>query len=65
MTRLNKDKTAAIDASVHWRPIDANTPRGVKMWLINKAAGAATQGQLGTAENFFDHWHPLPTFQKD
>lgn len=64
-TRLNKDKTAVIDTGYFWIPITDQTPRGTKMQLINKAAGAHTSGVLGTNEQFFDHWAPLPTFMKD
>ena len=60
----NSDQTVAIDRDYHWRIIDKDTPRGVKLQLINKAAGVAQYGRLGTSNDFFTHWAPLPTFQK-
>lgn len=57
-------RAAMVDPGNHWRPITPQTPRGVKMWLIRKAAGVATTGTIGTHETFFDHWAPIPTFQK-
>lgn len=65
MTDTNHDKTASIDRGYHWRPIDSNTPRGVKMQLINKFSGVAVYGTLGADVPWFTHWAPLPTFKKD
>lgn len=62
-TQLSTDRTTAVDRSYKWLPIDSNTPRGVKLQLINKTAGVAQYGRLGTAETFFTHWAPLPTFE--
>lgn len=57
-------RAAMVDPGNHWRPITPQTPRGVKMWLIRKAAGVATTGTIGTHETFFDHWAPIATFSK-
>lgn len=57
-------RAAMVDPGNHWRPITPQTPRGVKMWLIRKAAGVATTGAIGTHETFFDHWAPIATFSK-
>lgn len=54
---------AAVDRRYPWLPIDAQTPRGVKLQLICRASGVAHYGRLGTAETFFTHWAPLPTFE--
>lgn len=62
---LNNSKTVAIDRAYHWIKIDSNTPRGVKLQLINKDAGVATYGALETSDTFWTHWAPLPTFLKD
>jgi hypothetical protein len=59
----DSEGAACIDNEYHWRLIDARTPRGVKMQLINKATGVATYGHLGS-ENWFTHWAALPTFKK-
>lgn len=59
----NRDQSVAIDREYHWQLIDNNTPRGVKLQLINESAGVAVYGRLGTVEEFFTHWAPLPTFK--
>ena len=56
---------AAIDRSYNWLPIDANTPRGVKLQLINKRYGVATYGQIFSDNCFWTHYAPLPTFRKE
>lgn len=56
---------AAIDRSYNWLPIDANTPRGVKLQLINKRYGVATYGQIFSDNCFWTHFCPLPTFKKE
>ena len=61
--RPSTDRAATVSNEVHWIEIDATTPRGTKVWLINKDAGSATQGQYD-GSNFFTHWHPLPRFRK-
>ena len=58
-------KSASVDKSYHWRLITADTPRGVKMQLINKNAGVAAYGTLSTDPFFWTHWAPLPTFGDD
>jgi hypothetical protein len=57
-------KTAAIDRQYHWLPIDKDTPIGVKVQLINKAAGVASYGAHKRGDTFYTHWSPLPTFKK-
>lgn len=65
MTELNSNRTAAIDRTYPWLPIDKDAPRGVKLQLINRDAGVATYGSLDTDPGFWTHWAPLPTFKKD
>ena len=65
MTELNSDNTAAIDRATKWIPIDQNTPRGVKLQLINKMYGVAQYGTWSPSNTFFTHYYPLPTFNKD
>lgn len=57
------DRAAVVSPGLKYMPIDANTPRGSKVLLINKSARVATIGSVGTHETFFTHWHPLPTFE--
>ena len=65
MNTVAKDKSAAaaIDHGYHWRRVDADTPIGVKMQLINRRYGVATYGMLTSDKQFFTHWAPLPTFK--
>lgn len=60
--KKNTAKTALVDKAYHWRKIDERTPRGVKLQLINRSAGVACHGSLGTDTGFWTHWCPLPTF---
>ncbi|WP_434715928.1 hypothetical protein [Paraburkholderia sp. A3RO-2L] len=63
--KANHDNTrvALTDKAYHWLEIDASTPRGAKVQLINRAAGVAIYGSIGSHEKFFTHWAPLPTFK--
>lgn len=61
--RINDDRSAAVDHGYHWRLIDKDTPRGVKLQLINRAAGVAIYGRLTTDDDFFTHWAPMPKFK--
>ena len=62
--KLTSDGAAAVTPDCHWMPIDANTPRGVSMLLINKRSNVAQKGHYNPGDKFFDHWFPLPTFKK-
>lgn len=59
---LNNARTVAIDPEYHWREINKDTPRSVKIQLVNKAAGVAVYGVY--TDTYFTHWAPLPTFKK-
>lgn len=63
--KISSDGAAAVAPEFHWIPIDARTPRGVSMLLINKDSGVLQKGQYTTDEKFFTHWAPNPTFKKD
>lgn len=63
MTKLDSSGAAAVDYTYPWRTIDENTPRGVKLQLIDRSAGVATYGSLRTDPEHWTHWAPLPTFQ--
>ena len=62
--KITADGAAAVAPTCHWIPVDADTPRGASMWLINKRSGVAQKGHYDPADKFFDHWFPLPTFKK-
>ena len=63
--RPSTDRSTVVNLDTKWIPIDANTPRGTKLQLINIAAGVAHYGQLQAGDTFYTHWFPLPTFDKD
>ena len=65
MTDINSSATAAVDREYHWLPVDADTPRGVKLQLIRRQDGVAHCGQLFANNKHWTHWAPLPTFNKD
>jgi len=62
--KLNTDKTALVATDHYWIPIDADTPLGVKLLLINQGAGVATLGQYFKTGHF-THYAALPKFKKD
>lgn len=64
MIKHTNDKAAAVDTSYPWLPIDKDTPRGTKLQLIRKPAGVAQYGKLGSNDDWFTHWAPLPTFKE-
>ena len=43
--KISTDGKAAVDPAYFWRKCDSSTPRGVKLQLINKAAGVAVRGR--------------------
>lgn len=57
----DSSRAALVDKGYHWRPIAADTSRSAKLQLINRPAGVAVYGALGTSK-FWTHWAPLPTF---
>lgn len=61
--KINNDRTAAVALDVFWLPIDKNTPRGVSILLINRAAGVLQKGKYDPADPFFTHWFPNPKFK--
>ena len=62
--RPTTDKAALVDTTYHWRELDADTPRGVKLQLINRPANVAAYSTLGAPPWFWTRWAPLPTFAK-
>jgi len=61
--KINNEGTAAVSLDAFWIPIDANTPHGVKLWLINRHAGSAYPAQYNPGDDFPTHWHPNPKFK--
>lgn len=62
--RISKDGSTAIDPDYYWRPIDANTPRGVKLQLLTEG-GIAIYGQInGKGDDGLTDWAPLPKRRK-
>ena len=56
-------ESAAVDQAYHWRQIDKDTPRGVKLQLINRRYGVAVYGTYQPGAPF-THWAPLPKFKE-
>ncbi len=63
--RITADRAAAVSPSVHWLPIDDDTPSGVKLQLTNRLAGVAHYGIHTAGSTFYTHWAPLPSFSPD
>ena len=62
--RTDSTGTAIVDPLYHWRPIDADTPRGRTLQLIHRPSGIAATGVLHGCEQWHTHWAPAPTFPK-
>ena len=62
-SRRDSTNSAAVDPDYFWRPIDKNTPVGVKMQLIRKSEGVATYGFHSSGNQWFTHWAPIPKFR--
>ena len=59
---INSTHTAAVATDYYWLPIDANTPRGVKLQLLGKG-GVAAYGNYHNSKDdqiSWTHWAPLP-----
>lgn len=56
---LNSAQTVAVAKYVYWQPIDAETPRGVKLQLLGKG-GVAVYSEYQHNDKFWTHWAPLP-----
>ena len=66
MISHSSDNAAVVDKGYHWIPINADTPRGSKVQLINRDYGVAQYGVLDTHNKFgYTHWAPCPTFAKE
>lgn len=56
---INASKTVAVATDYFWTPMDAHTPRGVKLQLLGKG-GVAMYAIYTGREPFFTDWAPLP-----
>lgn len=59
-------RSAAVDKGYHWIKINAATPLGVKLHVINRPAGVASHDKLKhTGPQFWTHYALMPTFVDD
>lgn len=56
--QLNSSATVAVATDYYWEPINAYTPRGVKLQLLGRGGIAIYAIYVG--DKFFTHWAPLP-----
>lgn len=63
---INRDGKVAVSGDVYWLPIDASTPRNVKVLAIaRESSGCLSVAEIHTHETWYTHWHPLPRFKAD
>ena len=63
---ITNDGRVAVAADVFWLPIDASTPRNVKVLAISREKSGVLQvAEIRTNEGWLTHWHPLPRFRAD
>lgn len=64
---MSTDSTGKVQVNrkYKYKKIDASTPRGQKLILINKDSGVAVMGVLSTNDTFFTHFAELPVFGDD
>lgn len=58
------DGAAIVAPNVKWLKIDANTPIGSRMQLIERAQGVAYT-RIHLRGDGFTHWFPVPTFDEN
>ena len=58
---LDSEGATVVDRGVFWMEIDKDTPRSLKLQLINKDYGVA---YYGTPDKHATHWAPLPVFKR-
>jgi len=61
--KIDSTATVLVATDFYWREIDAATPLGLKLLLINQTAGVATLGQLVNRGGYWTHWASLPVFK--
>lgn len=60
--KINNDRTTAVSLDTFWKPVDTDTPNGVKALVINQRLGVA-QISIFRREDGWTHWHGLPKFK--
>lgn len=58
MIKVNNTRTAAVDQTRYWLPVNSDTPRGVKMLLLTRH-GVAHIGHY-TGQPDIVAWEALP-----
>lgn len=61
-SKLDSSKTTLVATDFFWKPIDKDTPLGVKLLVINKPHGVLTTSILGPHESYFTHYQAVPKF---
>lgn len=61
--KVSSDGSTLVTDTLHWSPIDEDTPVGIKMLLINKNHGVAVVSNF-TRNSHFTHYAALPKFRK-
>ena len=62
---LTHDGRVAV-GDTYWMPIDAHTPRNVKVLAIaRERSGVLSVAEIRTSETWYTHWHPLPGFKNE
>ena len=56
---INSNSTVAVAVDYYWLPINADTPKGVKLQLLGKG-GVAVYGTWNGKDTFYTHWAPVP-----
>ena len=61
---ITHDGRVAVAGDVYWLPIDASTPRNVKVLAISREKSGVLQvAEIRANEGWLTHWHPLPRFR--
>lgn len=58
--KVNTQEATAVATDYYWLPLDQNTPRGVKLQLLNIGGVAVYGNYNGVTTTGFTHWAPLP-----
>jgi hypothetical protein len=61
--KLTHNMKTAVGLDIFWQRIDLDTPKGVKMLVIDERAGVAHISIL-RKEDRWTHWHALPRFKE-
>jgi hypothetical protein len=59
MIKVNNTRTAAVDQTRYWLPVNSDTPRGVKMLLLSLYGTAVCSGASNLVSEYFAGWYPL------